>query len=387
MMHYEIAGESNSALLSAIVSGVPAGLRISEEAIDADVARWSSRMRSLSGEGQSSEQDDHVTVLTGVAEGRTTGAPLVLVMNNAAYRNRNESANISLVGLPVCPGTVELGASLKYDIADCRTLERRFNDELDIMRVAASGIARELLAEFGVEIVSCVTRIGGVSVREDPFADNAPAPSPLEIEMSSVRCPSSQMTRAMEDEISRAAAQKDTLGGSFALAAYGLHAGLGTACRDKGSVQSKMAAAVFSIEGVDGVEFCDASSRSFLSGSAAYDKPSADGVQGFTRASNKSKGIEGGISTGMPLVLRANVAPSPRIGRNQSSFDMGTLSSCEYRASKYCCCEVPAQAILAEGEASFAIANMYLEKFGCESMSDIHAAVSAYERRLKMSAR
>lgn len=386
-MYYEIAGESNSALLSAVVSGVPAGLRISEEAIDADVARWSSRMRALSGEGQGSDCEDHVNVLSGVADGRTTGAPIVLVANNTARRPGGELQNMPLAGFPVRPGTVDLGASLKYDISDCSVLGRRFNDRLDVMRVAASGIARELLAEFGVEIISCVTRIGGISVREDPFADNAPALSPLDVEMSSVRCPSSQMTRAMEDEIARAVAQKDTLGGSFALAVYGLHAGIGTACRDKGSIQSRVAASVFSIEGVDGIEFCDASARSLLSGSGAYDKPSLNGAQGFSRASNKSKGIEGGISTGMPLVVRANVVPSPRIGRSQSSFDMGTLSSCEYRTARYCCCEVPAQAILAEGEAAFALANMYLEKFGCESMSDIHAAVSAYERRLKMSAR
>ena len=211
-MYYEIAGESNSALLSAVVSGVPAGLRISEEAIDADVARWSSRMRALSGEGQNSDCEDHVNVLSGVADGRTTGAPIVLVANNAARRPGSELQNMPLAGFPVRPGTVDLGASLKYDISDCSVLGRRFNDRLDIMRVAASGIARELLAEFGVEIISCVTRIGGVSVREDPFADNAPALSPLEVEVSSVRCPSSQMTRAMEDEIARAVAQRDTLG-------------------------------------------------------------------------------------------------------------------------------------------------------------------------------
>ena len=149
-MHYEIAGESNSALLSAVVSGVPAGLRISEEAIDADVARWSSRMRALSGEGQNSDCEDHVNVLSGVADGRTTGAPIVLVANNAARRPGSELQNMPLAGFPVRPGTVDLGASLKYDISDCSVLGRRFNDRLDIMRVAASGIARELLAEFGV---------------------------------------------------------------------------------------------------------------------------------------------------------------------------------------------------------------------------------------------
>ena len=167
----------------------------------------------------------------------------------------------------------------------------------------------------------------------------------------------------------------------------GASIGREVAPRELGAMLAQRFCDLFHIEGVDGIEFCDASARSLLSGSGAYDKPSLNGAQGFSRASNKSKGIEGGISTGMPLVVRANVVPSPRIGRSQSSFDMGTLSSCEYRAARYCCCEVPAQAILAEGEAAFALANMYLEKFGCESMSDIHAAVSSYERRLKMSAR
>lgn len=374
MMHYEIAGDPQSATLAAIVKGVPAGLHVHENAVDVDVARWA-RANGCTDETPS------VAVLSGLKDGCTTGAPILLALANGAYAERMEGrfAPRSVA----CPGSAEAAGSQKYGIDDLSVIDARCDARLDAMRVAASGIVREFLAELDVDILSCVTRIGHASLRSSPFDAPVP-PSVLDIESSSCRCPSPQTTASMEIEIARAQVQGRTLPGEFRLGVFGLVPGLGELQRSGAGLAGRLAAAAFSIDGVTGIEF-GAESRALQDGLAAHDTPVAAPGEGLARAANKAGGIEGGLSTGMPLTARVSVAAGGRIGCNVASLDVAALQPAPYIPTSFSCCDIPAKAVVAESEAAFVLADAYLQKFGGDSMDDIHDAVAAYRRRLAMA--
>lgn len=371
-MHYEIAGGPRSATLVALVGGVPAGLRIREESLACDLQRWA---RAHGCENLPASP----VVCSGVSAGTTTGAPVAIALDNAA---RAEGAPARSVA---CPGTAELAAAAKYDADDLSSIAERTDVCLDAMRVVAAGVAREFLAEFDVEMLSCTTRIGRAAMREASFASDAP-PTPFSIEASPLRCPSPSAARAMEDEIERARLQGDSLGGSFSLCATGVVAGLGGLQGEGGGLFARLAAAVFGVEGVIGVEFGEPG-RFERQGSQAIDAVTVDHAAGFSRASNRAGGIEGGVSTGLPLVIQAHVLAPARRARAQESVDAATLESRPYAPERPVCCDVAEKAIVAESAAAFALASAYTEKFGADAMGDIHAAAASYARRLALSAR
>lgn len=359
-------------MLVALVGGVPAGLRIREESLACDLQRWA---RAHGCENLPASP----VVCSGVSAGTTTGAPVAIALDNAA---RAEGAPARSVA---CPGTAELAAAAKYDADDLSSIAERTDACLDAMRVVAAGVAREFLAEFDVEMLSCTTRIGRAAMREASFASDAP-PTPFSIEASPLRCPSSSAARAMEDEIERARLQGDSLGGSFSLCATGVVAGLGGLQGEGGGLFARLAAAVFGVEGVIGVEFGEPG-RFERQGSQAIDAVTVDHAAGFSRASNRAGGIEGGVSTGLPLVMQAHVLAPARRARAQESVDAATLESRPYAPERPVCCDVAEKAIVAESAAAFALASAYTEKFGADAMGDIHAAAASYARRLALSAR
>lgn len=374
-MHYEIAGEPGGAVLAAVVHGVPVGLRIREEDIYADVARWARMADCL-------RETPAVAICSGVADGRTTGAPVLLTLDNRIYADSRGKLDRSRS--VACPGSAELAASARYDEENLIAIADRCDPRIDAMKVAAASLAREVLAAFGVEVFSCVTRIGAAGMQASPF-DGAMPPSPIEIENSPFRCPSAQVTRAMEVEVARAGVQGDTLGGELAVAAYGMTAGVGGLRSGGRSLEARLSAALFAVEGVTGVEF-GAPGRTRQPGSVVYDAP-AVGPCGLSRTTNKAAGIEEGFSTGLPLVVRAGVLPSARLGQNAPSIDSSTLEPAAYRAAVFSCCDVPAKSVTAESEVALALADAYLEAFGADTMTDTNAAFASYARRLKNAAR
>lgn len=379
-MHYMAAGESNGTSLVAIVSDVPAGLRLHEDAINADLSRWAH------GRGKEDLPADSIHILTGVEGGRTTGAPVTLFIDNTTYLGISDEANEGSSSTPR-PGTSELVGALKMDMDDCAVVAHRDSLRADAIRVAAACVARELLADFGVEVHSYVTRIGEAAMRESAAALEGLAYAPLDIETSSVRCPSSQATRAMEAALDSAKHAGDTLGGEFALVATGVVSGLGSFTNPAAGMTARLSAAVFAARGVMGIEFGKASQASRMRGFDATDAVCLAPGAGFSRETNMAGGIEGGMTTGMPIVMRATVAPSVRFGIPVPSMDMATLDYAFAQSSSYEPCLAPSSAVAAEAEVAFALANAYLEKFGGDAMADIHASLAAYERRLKQAAR
>ena len=390
-MRYMTAGESHGPKLTAIVDGVPAGLRITEEAINADLAR------RQSGYGRGARQcieSDHVRITSGVRFGRTLGTPITLEIENKDWPNWSE--RMAAFGDPPAdlkretsprPGHADLVGVLKINSDDCRDVLERASARETAARVAAAGIARELLADLGVEVFSYVTSIGQAKFKEkDPMLD-APDYKLLEIEISDVRCPNEAAADAMRLEIDKARNLGESLGGTFRIIARGLVAGLGGYASAHERMTSRLGAALFSIPAIKGVEFGLGFEAATLPGSRVHDPITLDSLFGFTRAGNNAGGLEGGMTTGMPLIATCAMKPIPTLANPLGTIDLDTLEPTEASKERSDVCAVPACAVVAEGEVAFVLANAYLEKFGHDNMADIRSNLASYKQRLKTVAR
>lgn len=375
-MRYMDAGEAHGLGLVAIVDDVPAGLRINPHNIDDDIARWD----RLHGRPAQQRAYEGIELLAGVKDGRTVGAPVALCLARAEGDSSEEGQRRSVPR----PGTSELASALKRDLDDCCDVSDRTDARVGAMRVAAAGVPREFLADLGVEIHSYVTRVGDAAMREEPDASERFVYTPLDIEMSALRCPSAQATRDMEAQIDRAVAAGDTLDGEFRVAITGLMPGLGDDMRPGGGLLPLLAAAAFSVEGVRGVEFGCATAG--LCGSRAVDAPTCSSL-GFARSSNRAGGIEGGVSTGLPVIMTVSVAAPPLLGKAAPALDMETLDSADCAPGRFDACCVPSVGVAVESELAFALAQAYRAKFGGDCMGDVHAALDAYAARLARAAR
>lgn len=390
-MQYMTAGESHGPQLTAIVDGVPAGLHISEESINADLAR---RQSGYGRGGRQKIERDVVRITSGVRFGKTLGSPITLVVENHDWENWAE--RMSVFGEPPVdlkrettprPGHADLVGALKTDTDDCRDILERASARETAARVAAAGIARELLADLGVEVFSYVTSIGSAKMHEkDPMLE-APDYKPLEIEISDVRCPNEAAADAMRAEIDKAIELGESLGGTFRVVARGLVPGLGGYATASERLTSRIAAALFSIPAIKGVEFGLGFEAARLPGSRVHDEIKLDPAVGFTRSSNNAGGLEGGMTTGMPLVATCAMKPIPTLMTPLQTVDLDTLEPAAASKERSDTCAVPACAVVAEGELAFALANAYLEKFGHDNMADIRANIAAYRQRLKTVAR
>ena len=390
-MRYMTAGESHGPQLTAIVDGVPAGLRISEESINADLTR-----RQM-GYGRSARQDiedDRVRIASGVRFGRTIGSPITLIVENRDAENWADvmppfgEAPFDLEReVTPRPGHADLVGVLKIDSDDCRDVLERASARETAARVAATGIAREFLADLGVEVFSYVTSIGNAKLRETKPLVAAADYKPLEIELSDVRCPNDAASDAMRAEIDTARELGESLGGTFRVVVRGLVPGLGGYATAHERLTSRVAAALFSIPAIKGVEFGLGFQSAKLPGSKVHDPILLDPGVGFTRATNNAGGLEGGMTTGLPLIVTCAMKPIPTLMSPLETVNLDTLEPALASKERSDVCAVPAAAVVAEGEVAFALACAYLEKFGSDTMTDIRANLAAYKQRLKTVAR
>ena len=390
-MRYMTAGESHGPQLTAIVDGVPAGLRVSEESINADLER---RQSGYGRGGRQQIERDRVRILSGVRFGRTIGSPVTLVVENRDWANWTDRMaafgdapfDMKRETTPR-PGHADLVGVLKINSDDCRDVLERASARETAARVAAAGIARELLADLGVDVFSYVTSIGQAKMIErDPMLD-APDYKPLEIELSDVRCPNEAAADAMRAEIDKAREAGESLGGTFRVVARGLVPGLGGYATAGERMTSRIAAALFSIPAIKGVEFGLGFKAAQLPGSQVHDEIQLDPALGFTRAGNNAGGLEGGMTTGMPLIVTCAMKPIPTLMSPLATVDIDTLEPALASKERSDVCAVPACAVVAEGEVAFALASAYLEKFGHDNMADIRANIAAYRERLRTVSR
>ena len=390
-MRYITAGESHGPCLTAVVTGVPAGLKISPENINSDLAR---RQSGWGRGGRQAIERDTAEVTSGVRFGRTIGSPVTLTIRNRDWQNWTErmavfgEAPADLVReVTPRPGHADLVGVLKTDTDDCRNILERASARETAARVAAAGIAREFLAELGVEVFSYVTSIGGARFEENDPMMSAPDYKPLDIETSPVRCPDAAATEAMKAEIDRAKAAGESLGGTFRVVATGLLPGVGGYATAEERLTSRLGAALFSIPAIKGVEFGLGFEAARRVGSQVHDPIVLDKKAGFMRTSNNAGGLEGGMTTGLPLIATVAMKPIPTLMTPLATVNLDTLEPELASKERSDTCAVPACAVVAEGEVAFVLANAYLEKFGHENMTDIKANIKSYKQRLRTASR
>ncbi|MDO4400519.1 MAG: chorismate synthase [Coriobacteriia bacterium] len=385
-MQFITAGESHGPCLTAIVSGVPAGLAISEDHINSDLAR---RQGGYGRGGRQRIETDTATVLSGVRFGKTLGTPVAIQVKNRDWENWTDrmavfdDAPADLVReVTPRPGHADLVGVLKRDRFDCRDILERSSARETAARVAAAGIAREFLAAVGVEVTSYVTRIGDAAWDEEEPMTRCADYTPLQIEMSDVRCPDPAASEAMKDAIDRAIDEGVSLGGTFRVVASGLVEGLGDYASGPERLTSQLGAALFAVPAIKGVEFGIGFQAAALPGSQVHDPIVLSGRK-FVRATNNAGGLEGGMTNGMPLVMTCAMKPIPTMASPLATVNLDTFEVAEASRERSDVCAVPAAAVVAESEVAFVLANAYLKQFGDANMTDILANIEQYKQRLR----
>ena len=381
-MEFVTAGESHGPALTAIVTGVPAGVSIDIEAINRDLAR---RQGGYGRGGRQKIEHDTASILSGVRFSKTLGTPITLQVVNDDFANWTDRMAVdgdapTDLKRETCPrpGHADLVGMLKIASDDARDILERSSARETAARVAAGGIAKALLAELGVEVYSHVRRIGSVELPKDVSAERAA------IEASECRCPDETTTRAMKELIDDARAKGESLGGEFVVIAEGLVLGLGSYASGPARLTSRLGAAAFSIPAIKGVEFGLGFEAARRPGSLVHDSIYYDGARGFTRSGNNAGGLEGGMTTGEPLVMACAMKPIPTMMQPLDTVDTDTLMPVKASKERSDVCAVPAAAVVAEAEIAFVLADAYLEKFGADVVDDVIAACDAYRERIAL---
>jgi len=369
------AGESHGPAVVALIEGVPAGVTVDAAQIDADLAR---RQGGYGRGGRMQIEKDRIEILSGVRHGRTLGSPVTLVI-------RNRDARLETCEPVLCPrpGHADLAGSIKYLDPDARNILERASARETAGRVAAGAVAKALLAEFGIDVVAYVLGIGEAAVREVP---ESPAERRRLRNASDVYSPDPAADAAMKAAIDAARAAGDTLGGRIECVATGVPAGLGSHVQWTDKMDGRLARAVMSIQAIKGVEIGLGFGAATRPGSRVHDPigfdPQARGSAGlgFTRPTNHAGGIEGGMTTGQPVVLRAAMKPIATLTKPLESIHLKTKAPAAAATERSDVCAVPAASIVVEAVVATELAAAMTETFGGDSLTAMRAAYEARQQ-------
>jgi chorismate synthase len=355
MLRLTTAGESHGPALVAIVTGLPAGLTLDRDAIDADLRR---RQQGYGRSPRQQLEHDEVEVLAGLRHGRTLGTPLALVVRNRDHANwawgmspwppegEPEGKGMKPVTLPR-PGHADLAGAQKFGLEDVRDALERASARQTAVAVAAGAVAKTLLGELGIEVRG--------EARPEAGADEA--------------------------EVDEARAERDTLGGVVEVRAQGVPPGLGSYASKDERLDARLASALMGIQAVKGVEIGEGFELAGLRGSEAHDEIVRD-ERGLHRTTNRAGGIEGGISNGEEIVVRAAMKPLPTLMQPLASVDLETGEPGEALVERSDVSAVEALAVVAEAAVAFELARAAREKFGGDALGDFVAAHKAYVERI-----
>jgi chorismate synthase len=377
------AGESHGPGLTCIVEGLPAGLQLRPQDLNDDMSR---RQLGHGRGGRMKIERDAAEVTGGVRHGRTLGGPIALQVANRDYANWEDrmspwpaEGDVAEVHLPR-PGHADLVGTQKYKQSDVRNILERASARETAARVAGGGVCKAFLRALGVSVHSHVVQIASVKApdgerkltRED-FAD---------VDSSPVRCLDAEATKAMVREIDRLRKANESLGGVFEVQAFGLVPGLGSHVSWEERLDGRLAMAICSIQAVKGVAIGDAFTVAGLPGSEAHDEIFFSGERGYYRETNHAGGLEGGMSTGCPLVVRGAMKPLPTLTKPLRSVDTETHEPAQALRERTDSCTVPAAGVVGEAMVAFVLADAYRRKFGGDHIDDVLEAVRAYEERI-----
>jgi chorismate synthase len=376
------AGESHGPGLTCIVEGLPAGLRLQRETLDADLAR---RQLGHGRGGRMKIERDRVEMTAGVRHGRTLGGPIAIQIVNRDFANWEERMNpwpvdsaTAEVHLPR-PGHADLVGTQKYGLTDVRDVLERASARETAARVAGGALARAFLAALGVTVYSHVIQICGVGA---PRRDDLTPADFAAVDASPVRCLDADAGAAMVAEINRLRKANESLGGVFEVRAFGLVPGLGSHVSWRERLDGVLGQAILSIQAVKAVSIGDGVEVAGLPGSQAHDEIFYDDELGFHRHTNRAGGVEGGMTTGDPLVVRGSMKPLPTLTKPLRSVDIATHEPAEALRERTDSCTVPAAGVVGEAMVAFVLADAYRRKFGGDHIDDARGALDAYRRRI-----
>jgi chorismate synthase len=374
-LRFLTAGESHGPCLTVIIEGMPTGLHLSEEEVNLDLRR----RHGGYGRGQRMKiERDKVEILSGVTKGLTIGAPISLRIENKDWANWKDR-DVPTWTVPR-PGHADLAGAIKYNLDDLRLVAERASARETAARVAVGAVAKRLLDEFGIAVGSCVAEIGGV-VAEIP--DLPPHELWEHAEASDVRCPDPGATESMRQRIDEARAAGDSLGGVFVVVATGVPVGLGSHVHWDRRLDSRLAGAVMSIPAIKGVEIGPAFENARRLGTEVQDEiVMSNEKRGMrneetrysllvTRYSNRAGGIEGGISNGQPIVMRAAMKPIPTTVTPLRSVDLATGEATHTQYQRSDVCAVPAASVVGEAMVAWVIADALMKKLGGDSIKEM----------------
>jgi chorismate synthase len=382
-LRFTTAGESHGPGLVAVVEGLPAGLELSLDDLNRDLAR---RQLGHGRGGRMKIEKDRAEVTAGVRHGRTLGSPVALRIENRDFRNWEERMNpwpvegpVEEVHLPR-PGHADLAGLQKFGVTDVRDVLERASARETAARVAAGALARALLRELGVTVRSHVIRIGTVVA---PEPDELGSQDFAHVDDSPVRCLDGAASDAMVAEIDAARKANESLGGVYEVLAFGVVPGLGSHVSWEERLDGRLAQAIMSIQAMKGVGIGDGFELAGRVGSQAHDEIFWSEERGFHRHTNRAGGLEGGMTTGSTLVVRGAMKPLPTLTKPLRSVDVATKAPAQALRERTDSCTVPAAAVVGEAMVALVLAAAYREKLGGDHIDDVRAALRAYQERIE----
>lgn len=381
-LRFLTAGESHGPALVVILEGLPAGLPLEAEQINPELSR---RQKGVGAGPRMKIERDQAQILAGVMEGRTTGAPLALLIPNQDHFKWTGKA-VEPFTIPR-PGHADLGGAVKYGYDDLRPALERASARETAARTAAGAVCKQLLRQFGIGVGGYVAAIGEISadLAEIPLLER-----PARAEQSEVRCPDPLASEQMAARIRRVMQEKDTLGGVIEVLAWGVPPGLGSFVQWDRRLDARLGAALLSVPAVKGVEIGPAFENAALPGTQAQDGILLEGNE-LVRQTLRSGGLEGGVTTGQPLWLRAAMKPIATTLTPQPSVDLAAGQEVLTRYERSDFCPVPRAVPILEAMAAFVLAEALLEKLGGDSLGEMLPRYAALRGTrlddLKMSGR
>ena len=378
-LRFLTAGESHGRALVGIMEGLPAGLALTAADVQRDL------LRRKKGHGRGNRQKiegDQVEILSGVRRGKTLGSPLALLVPNQDFKNWENIMGAEPSDAPLTrrvdiprPGHADLVGKIKYGFDDMRDVLERASARETAMRVALGAVARTFLKECGIAVASRVTAIGGE-------ADESPLPCAVaelnaRVDADPVRCGNAEASARMIARIDAAKAAGDTVGGVFEVLAEGLPVGLGSYAQWDRRLEGPLCAALMSLNAIKGVEVGYGFRGAGVPGSSAHDAYEPRGRKVGYR-SNRSGGLDGGMTTGQALILRAAMKPIATLMNPLDSVDLRTMKPAKAHVERSDACAVPAAAVIGEALVCLVLANAVLEKFGGDSMGELRPRLKAW---------
>ena len=370
-LRYLTSGESHGPALTAILEGMVAGLPLTEAMIAVDLAR---RQAGAGAGGRMAIEQDHAAILSGVMAGVTTGAPITLQLTNRDHANWKGKA-VPAYTTPR-PGHADLAAAIKYGYDDIRPALERASARETAARVAVGAVCRAYLQTFGITVEGYVSAIGGhaACLEDMTFSDRI-----AYARSSDVQCPDPKAAAQMIAAIEQAKAQGETLGGIIEVAVQGAPVGLGSHVAWDRRLDARLAQAVLSVPAIKGIEIGNAFANTAKPGSQAHDAI-VPGTAGLERRSNVCGGIEGGISNGQPIWLRAAMKPIPTTRKGQDTVDLATGKPCTSCYERSDVCPVPRAVVVIEAVVAFVMADALMEKLGGDSIAEMTPRFAALRR-------